>query len=90
MLEDEQPVFILGLFQDTAFCFQRNQRLDVVSHYPGQRQVCVRGNQVAEIEGAFAFRLDEHTLVEGSVPGSWHDSDSFHDLFLAAHQLQLI
>src|SRR3569833_2157234 len=90
VLEDQRPAFVDGAFEDATLCLQRDERLDVVTHDPRQRQVRHRRRQVRDVEAQCAVAtVDEQTLMMWRVARRLHRMNSRDDLAVTVDELHL-
>ena len=63
VLEHDRPSLARRFSPDAALGLERDERLDVVAHDPGQWYVRGGLREVREIEQPVAPRLEQHTLM---------------------------
>src|SRR5260370_41516763 len=76
MLEEQQPAFRFRPRIQSALRLEGHQRLQVVSHDPGKRQMGASGNEVREEADPLTTALNQYRLVIGDVPGRREAADA--------------
>src|SRR4051812_42165848 len=86
MLEDQAPATSRRISQQRSLALQRAQRLEIVPHDPGKRQVCGRGEEVADEHSRLTAVSKYDHLVEWDVSRSEPNRDSGQYLRVAIQQ----
>src|SRR5881397_752260 len=88
VLEPQQPAFGFGPAVQPASRLERDERLQIVSHDPWERQMRAGRHQVREEAGALTAALHQHRLMVGDVTRGRQAANPGHHLGFAGYQVE--